>query len=103
MDIKELREKTDVELNKALADARNRLRELRFKEAAKQLSDVREIRETRKAIAQMLTLLAERQQKKELDQAPAKSAAQPVQAEEKPKAKQDKADDKPAESAGQPK
>jgi ribosomal protein L29 len=56
MDIKELREKTAVELERLLAQARNRMRELRFKVAAKQLTDVREIRETRKLIAQIMTL-----------------------------------------------
>ena len=59
MDIKELREKTPVELERLLSEARNRLRELRFKVASKQLTDVREIRETRKVIAQTLTLLGQ--------------------------------------------
>ena len=59
MDIKELRDKTPVELQRLLAEARNRLRDLRFKVAAKQLTDVREIRETRKVIAQILTLLGQ--------------------------------------------
>ena len=57
MDIKELRDKTAVELERMLAQARNRLRELRFKVAAKQLADVREIRETRKLVAQIMTLI----------------------------------------------
>jgi large subunit ribosomal protein L29 len=56
MKISELREKTDIELDRMLAEHRNKVRDLRFKVAARQLTDVREIRETRKAIAQILTL-----------------------------------------------
>ncbi len=56
MKISELREKTDLELDRMLADSRNKVRDLRFRVTARQLSDVREIREARKAIAQILTL-----------------------------------------------
>jgi len=56
MKISELREKNDVELDRMLAELRNRVRDLRFKVAARQLGDVREIREARKAVAQILTL-----------------------------------------------
>lgn len=56
MKISELREKTDLELDRMLADFRNKVRDLRFRVTARQLSDVREIREARKAIAQILTL-----------------------------------------------
>lgn len=55
MKITELREKTDVELDRLLADARDKVRDLRFKVAARQLSDVRDIRETRKIVARILT------------------------------------------------
>lgn len=64
METKELRDKTQPELQRLLAEARNRLRELRFKVAAKQLSDVREIRETRRTVARILTLMAEDRQAK---------------------------------------
>lgn len=60
MKISELREKTDVELARMLAENRNKVRDLRFKVAARQLNDVREIREARKAIAQILTLIRSR-------------------------------------------
>ncbi|MBN1585231.1 50S ribosomal protein L29 [Candidatus Uhrbacteria bacterium] len=60
MDIKELREKTPLELERLLVEARNRLREMRFKVAAKQLSDVREIRETRQTVARILTLIGQK-------------------------------------------
>jgi ribosomal protein L29 len=55
MKTKELREKTDTELDRMLQELREKLRELRFKRAAQQLADVREIRETRQAIARVLT------------------------------------------------
>lgn len=56
MKISELREKTDVELDRLLADSRDKVRDLRFKVAARQLSDVRDIREARKLVAQILTV-----------------------------------------------
>ena len=67
MKIKDLREKSEVELERLLADSRNKLRELRFRIAAKQLGDVREVRQVRRTIAQILTL-------KKANQAPAKPA-----------------------------
>jgi len=56
MKIKDLREKSDVELERLLVESRNKLRELRFRIAAKQLGNIREVRETRRTIAQVLTL-----------------------------------------------
>lgn len=56
MKITELREKQDKELDRLLAENRDKVRALRFKVAARQLADVREIREARKAIAQILTV-----------------------------------------------
>jgi len=56
MKIKDLRDKSDVELERLLVDSRNKLRELRFRVAAKQLGNIREIREVRQTIAQVLTL-----------------------------------------------
>lgn len=57
MDFAELKGKTLAELQKLLAESRERLRELRFKVANGQLKDVREIRELRRSIAQILTKL----------------------------------------------
>jgi len=57
MDFKELNKKKEADLHKILADTRNKLRELRFKDANKQLKDIRDIRESRKIVAQILTLL----------------------------------------------
>jgi ribosomal protein L29 len=56
MQIKELREKTEIERERLLSEARNRVRELRFRLASKQLADVREVRETKKTIARLLSL-----------------------------------------------
>lgn len=55
MKITELKEKTDVELDRLLAENRNKVRDFRFKVAARQLSDVRDIREARKLVARILT------------------------------------------------
>ncbi|PIR13486.1 50S ribosomal protein L29 [Candidatus Falkowbacteria bacterium CG11_big_fil_rev_8_21_14_0_20_39_10] len=57
MEFKELKKKTESELHKILAESRDKLRDLRFKDANKQLKDVREIREIREMIARVLTLL----------------------------------------------
>jgi len=57
MDFKELKNKKESELHKILADSRNKLRELRFKDANKQLKNIREIRQTRNAVSKILTLL----------------------------------------------
>lgn len=57
MKIKELKQKSEVELQKFLQESREKLRELRFKIALKQLKKVREIRDVKKLIARILTLL----------------------------------------------
>lgn len=57
MDIKELQTKSIAELQKMLAESRERLRDLRFKEANKQLKDIRAIRRERLLVARLLTLL----------------------------------------------
>lgn len=57
MEIKEIRTKKISELHNLLAVRRAKLRELRFKDANKQLGNVREIREVKKELAQILTIL----------------------------------------------
>jgi ribosomal protein L29 len=57
MEMAELKDKTPTELQKLLAENRERLREQRFKAANGQLKDVREIREVRRTIARLLTKL----------------------------------------------
>jgi ribosomal protein L29 len=57
MKFEELKNKSESELQKILSEQRERLRDLRFKDANKQLKDVRVIRKTRNTIARLLTLL----------------------------------------------
>lgn len=57
MDAKELKNKKKKDLHDLLAEKRHLVRELRFKANEKQLKDVREIRETKKDIARIITLL----------------------------------------------
>ncbi len=57
MTIKELKSKTESELQDLLADNRWKLKDLRFKNANGQLKDVREMRETKQIIARILTVL----------------------------------------------
>lgn len=49
--------KSEAELQKLLDDNREKVRELSFKDSNKQLKNVREIRSTKKLVAQILTLL----------------------------------------------
>lgn len=57
MEFKELQKKTEKELQTILAEYREKLRMARFKDANKQLKNVREIRNARVVIANVLTLL----------------------------------------------
>ena len=60
MKIQELRSKTKVELEKILKDSQDKLDNIRFDIALKQSKNVREIRKTKKLIAQIKTLLLSR-------------------------------------------
>lgn len=57
MDFKELKKKKESELHKVLAESRDKLRDLRFKDAGKQLKNVMEINKVKKIIAKILTIL----------------------------------------------
>ena len=57
MEFKELKKKKISDLHTFLSETREKLRSLRFKDAAKQLKNVREIRQTRKLISQTLMLI----------------------------------------------
>ena len=57
MEFKELKNKDEKELQRILAELRDKLRDMRFKDANKQLKNIREIRKTRETIARILTLL----------------------------------------------
>lgn len=61
--IKELREKTDTELQQLLSDLRGTLRDLRFRIAARQKVGARSIRSTKRVVARILTLQQERSAK----------------------------------------
>lgn len=65
MEFKELKKKSESELHKVLADSRDKLRDLRFKDANKQLKNVREVRDVRTVIAQVMTLLNAKKEVKE--------------------------------------
>jgi large subunit ribosomal protein L29 len=60
MKTKELRQKSVEEAKRMLAEARESLRRLRFDIHLKQSKSVRDIRKTRKQIAQLLTILKEK-------------------------------------------
>jgi ribosomal protein L29 len=46
-----------AELQKLLAETRDKLRDLRFKDANKQLKDVRQVRKQKKLVANILTIM----------------------------------------------
>ena len=61
MTIKELQSKSVQELEQLLADKREALRAMRFKVAQRQLKKVHEIKLARRAIAQILTLIRQKE------------------------------------------
>lgn len=63
MEFKDLKKKSESDLHKLLNESREKLRDLRFKDASKQLKNVREIRQVRQTIAQILTLLNKKDEK----------------------------------------
>jgi len=63
MKIKELRQKTDQELEMILKELREKLRRFKFDLSEKKLKNVREISITRKTIARILTILKNHEKK----------------------------------------
>ena len=61
MKAKELREMSEVELNKKLADLKQELFNLRFQHAINQLENPGRIEAVKKDIARVMTVLAEKQ------------------------------------------
>jgi len=57
MKIKELNQKTKKELNDLLIENRRKLGQLRFDLASKKLKNIREIRELRRDVARIITIL----------------------------------------------
>ena len=60
MKAKELKQKTKTELNKILNDLRERQRQLRFDLASGKVKNIREIRQIKKDIARILTVLCQK-------------------------------------------
>ncbi len=58
MDFKDIKDKSAKELQRMLAEERGRLYDLRLKSAVNQLKNVRQIRQARANIAQMMTQLS---------------------------------------------
>lgn len=65
MEFKELKKKEVKDLHRILNESREKLRDLRFKDANKQLKNVREIRKIKNVIAQTLTLLNNHRQQRD--------------------------------------
>ncbi|MBN2854253.1 50S ribosomal protein L29 [Patescibacteria group bacterium] len=63
MDFKEITTKNEEELKKLLEDSKEKERELRFKDSNRQLKNVREIRNIKKNIARILTILTKNKKK----------------------------------------
>ena len=55
--IEELAKKTEAQLQQSLMEYRDKLRDMRFRVSQKQLKNIREIRDIKKNIAQILTVL----------------------------------------------
>lgn len=60
MKITELRKKPETELKKMIAEYRERLRKLRFDLTSGKIKNIREIRDFKKTIARILTILKEK-------------------------------------------
>ena len=59
MKIRELRQKSDKELKQTLNNLRDKLRELRFNLTGGKVKNIKEIHQTKKDIARILSLLNE--------------------------------------------
>ncbi len=65
MKISELRKMTNAELKEKLHELKKKLMELRFKNSIGSLEKTSEIKETKRTIARILTILRERELQKE--------------------------------------
>ncbi len=61
MKVKEIRELSDEEISQLVFEARNHLRDLRFKKVTGQVEDTSQFRKTKRLIARLLTVLRERE------------------------------------------
>ena len=62
MEMKEFQGKTKDDLEKMLVEARNKLRDLKFKLASNQLKQVHEVKKVKKLIARIRTALGQLEQ-----------------------------------------
>jgi ribosomal protein L29 len=62
MDIKELRNQTPKRLNELLAKTATRVRDLRFTVRTRQQTHVRDLRKARRELAQIKTILKQKQE-----------------------------------------
>lgn len=60
MKVKDIRRKEESELDKDIKDLRGKLRELRFNLASGKVKNIREIREIKRDIARILTIIKEK-------------------------------------------
>lgn len=60
MDIKELRRKSEKELENLLKDSREKVRDLRFRASSNKLKNVNQIKEVKKDISRILTIFKEK-------------------------------------------
>lgn len=66
MKVKEIRQKSDKELQRSLAILRDKLRDLRFKTTSKQLKNYKEMGQIKKDVARISTVMKERKLAKEI-------------------------------------
>jgi len=64
MKIRELRQKTKKELQATVVNLRDKLRELRFNLAGGKVKNIKEVHQTKKDIAKILTLLKQEEENK---------------------------------------
>jgi large subunit ribosomal protein L29 len=62
MDVKELREQDEIKLNEELITLLKEHFELRMQKSTSQLSDLSKLKKTKKSIAQIKTIIKEKQQ-----------------------------------------
>jgi large subunit ribosomal protein L29 len=67
MNSSEIRALSDAELHTRVNDAREELMNLRFQQATGELTDFTRLRYTRRTIARLLTILAEREKMAEME------------------------------------
>ncbi len=63
----EIREMSTPEIQARLSDAREELMKLRFRQATGELTDTSQLRQTRRTIARLLTILAERERQGQME------------------------------------